>query len=330
MTPVEGMTWVYDNLYLPGVEQENNGPVGVVEVSMDENTYLSPVAIEEFLDSLTPDERKIRGGGKFVQLGGLIYKDFSSDIHVINPPDFSTMYDWTWAASVDHGYNNPTAWLWHAVSPEGEVITFKEHYKSGETIDFHANKVREINEELRKAPDFYIGDPSIRNTDPITGTSIQEEYLKYGIPIILGNNDIKAGIVKVARHLKVNQKTKRPLYVVSSECENLIREFTRYRWKTYANKRLNDQTNAQERPVQRDDHALDSLRYFIMSRPDLTPDLPGQADKISNPLGLGYATMQEFIANRNGRPDEPPFTNDFVSSDYTTEWNYDEHLGGMV
>lgn len=327
MTPVEGMTWVYDNLYLPGVELENNGPVGVVEVSMDENTYLSSVAIEEFLDSLTEDERKIRGEGKFVQLGGLVYKEFSSDVHVINPPDYSTMYDWTWAASVDHGYNNPTAWLWHAVSPEGEVITFKEYYKSGETIDYHANQVRQVNEELRKAPDFYIGDPSIRNTDPITGTSIQEEYLKYGIPIILGNNDVKAGIVKVARHLKVNQKTKRPLYVVSSECENLIREFTRYRWKTFANKRLNDQTNAQERPVQKDDHALDSLRYFIMSRPDLTPDLPGTKDKINNPLGLGYANGESLVASTTG---EPSFIDGFVNRDYNTDWNYDEHLGGMV
>jgi hypothetical protein len=45
---------------------------------------------------------------------------------------------------------------------------------------------------------------------------------------------------------------------------------TRYRWKTYANKKIQNQNNAQEKAHKKDDHACDSLRYFIMSQPDLT------------------------------------------------------------
>jgi hypothetical protein len=28
------------------------------------------------------------------------------------------------------GWNNPTAWLWHAVGPNGDIVTFAEHYQA--------------------------------------------------------------------------------------------------------------------------------------------------------------------------------------------------------
>lgn len=323
MTPVEGMTWVFDRIYTPGIEKIKN--IGVVEVDMGENIYLSPTAVEQFLDSLSDDERKIRGSGKFVQMGGLIFKDFKEETHVVEPREIPK--DWLWIASLDHGYNNPTAWLWHAVGPEDQIITFKEHYLSGMTIDDHAKTVHQINQELGRAPDFYIGDPSIRNTDPITATSIHQEYAKFGIPIVLGNNDVRAGIIKVARYLKVSEQG-RPNYVVSSDCKNLIREFSRYRWKTFANKRLNEQSNVQEAPVKKDDHALDSLRYFIMSRPDLIPDLPGVRTTQNNPLGYPSSTGPNGLIIA-GRHIPTPKDSDFKSEEYgDTQWGFDEHMGG--
>lgn len=322
MTPVEGMTWVYDTLYEPGLLPDS--VVDVVEVRMDENSHLSQTEVDAFLDSLDEDERLIRGEGKFIQLGGLVYKSFELSIHVVELPETGIPKDWTWVASLDHGYNNPTAWLWHAVSPDDTIITFHEHFKSGMTIDDHAAEVHRINRELGRPPDFYIGDPSIRNTDPITGTSIHEEYLKYGIPIILGNNDVRAGILKVARYLKLNT-IGQPNYKLTSNCKNLAREFTRYRWKTYANKRLNDQTNVQEAPVKKDDHALDSLRYFIMSRPDLTPDLPSSQTNIPNPLGL-VTSSAEIL--RPGKELWIPPQGDFKNPEYDTQWGYDENMGG--
>jgi hypothetical protein len=171
---------------------------------------------------------------------------------------------------LDAGFNNPTAWLWHGISPDGDLVTFYEHYLSGWTVDQHAKRVLEINRDLGITPDFYIGDPSIRNKDPLTGTSVWEEYATLGIPIMLGNNDVSAGIVRTAKYIRTKSGNGTPKWKVASCCVNLIREMGRYRWATYANKALNYTNNAQEKPHKKDDHACDSLRYFIMSRPDLT------------------------------------------------------------
>jgi hypothetical protein len=43
----------------------------------------------------------------------------------------------------------------------------------------------------------------------------------------------------------------------------------RYKWKTYASKKLNARYNNLEEPHKLNDHACDSLRYFMMSRPNL-------------------------------------------------------------
>ena len=64
-------------------------------------------------------------------------------------------------------------------------------------------------------------------------------------------------------------KNHRARWHVTKDCVNLIKELTRYRWKTYSNKKLNSQYNNFEIPHKKDDHACDSLRYFIMSRPEL-------------------------------------------------------------
>jgi phage terminase large subunit-like protein len=292
MTPVEGMTWIFDKIYEPGLPGDND-LYDVIEVSMTENPYLNEGEIQIFLDSLDEDERKAREHGKFVQLGGLIYKDFG-DTHIV--PRRDVPKDWMWVASLDHGFNNPTAWLWHAVSPDGQVITFHEHYLSGWTIDQHAAEVHKINNELGRPPDYYIGDPSIRNTDPITATSIYEEYIKYGIPIVLANNDVSAGIIRVARYLRTKDANGTPKLVITENCHNLIREMKRYRWATYANKTIQSKNNPHEKPNKKDDHACDSLRYFIMSRPDLAADTPGTGEEHMNLIGAVSAAPAVAIA----------------------------------
>jgi hypothetical protein len=59
----------------------------------------------------------------------------------------------------------------------------------------------------------------------------------------------------------------------------------RYRWKTWASKRIQHLNNNHEVAHKKNDHAVDSLRYFIMSRPDLAP-MPSMPGAQKNPLGL--------------------------------------------
>lgn len=262
MTPVEGMTWIYDDMYIAARTDPN---VAVVEVDMTQNSYLNQGEIESFMSGLTEDERQARMHGKFVQRGGLIYKNFGTEN--IIPANTEIPKDWLWIAGMDHGFNNPTAWLWCAVGPDGQVIIHNEHYESGKLVNYHAERVHTINAEHQRIPDYYVGDPSIRNTDPITGTSVHLEYIENGIPIILGNNDVRAGLNRVASYIEgLNQK---PKLFITRNCVNLLAEIQRYRWATYAMKRHNFEKNKKEEPHKQNDHACDALRYIIASRPEM-------------------------------------------------------------
>ena len=121
----------------------------------------------------------------------------------------------------------------------------------------------ELLEELQIEAEYIVGDPSIRNTDPISGHSIQSEYAQHGVSIALGNNDVEAGINLVVQMLNNGR------LFITRNCVNLIREFHKYRWQVWASTKAKDDRNAKEQPHKKDDHALDALRYGVASRPIL-------------------------------------------------------------
>jgi phage terminase large subunit-like protein len=311
MTPVEGMTWIYDDIYEPGLIHQRES-TEVITVDMTENPYLSQGEIQALVNSLDAEDREARVHGKFVRLGGLIYKDFSVDTHVIPRGSLDIPKDGIIIASLDAGYNNPTAWLWHYVDPDGNPTTFKEHYASGMVVEEHAQRVHEINKEIGRAPDYYVGDPSIQNTSA-NGTSIQQDYIKYGIPILLGNNAVRDGINRVAGYLRVRPDVG-PRWHVTANCTALISEMLKYRWKTYANRRLINQNNLQEEPHKKNDHACDSLRYFIMSQPDIASGYIGRTTKTSSPNDwVGAPSAIDPLMPQLHEPRSP--------SDFNSEYN---------
>lgn len=263
LTPVDGMSsWIYDELYLKSREDTT---IKCITVSQEENPHLNYGESQALLSGLTKDELEARKHGKFVQIGGLIYKMFDPEKHIIDelrPPD-----NWLHVAGMDHGFNNPTAWLWAAVNSDGKVIIYDEYYVSGKIIREHAQEVHRINQEHGRYPDYSVGDPSIRNVDPITGTSVLLEYQEYGITIVLGNNDQKAGINRVARYLSGTNGV--PQLLITRNCTHLIRELGRLRWSQWSNKKVRADKNPKEEQHKKDDHAADALRYLISSRPEL-------------------------------------------------------------
>lgn len=268
MTPVEGMTWVYDDLYLPGID-ESDDSVYVIVADMTDNPYINKEGVASFLAGLDEDARAQREQGRFVQLGGLVFKRFDTKVHVVSyevPP-----LDWEWYASLDHGWNNPTCWLWHAVSPSGHVITFWEEYASERLVRDWAEVFHERNRAFGKVPEIIVGDPAIKQTAAQTGTSIQTEYGMHDVYIMPGNNDVAAGINQMQDYLRADPRTDTPFWVISDNCTNLIREMGRLKWASWAGRKAQYENNRQEKIHKKDDHAPDSARYFMTCLPDLKP-----------------------------------------------------------
>lgn len=264
MTPVDGITWVYNELYVPASEKFDP-LIDVIEVNMWDNPHLSNEAIEDLLSGLDPEERRFRGTGEFVPIGGLIFDKFDFNNHVIDPleaiPKNGALY-----ASMDHGYNNPTAWLWHIVLPDGTIITFKEWYRSQVTISNHAERVKEIEKAIGMGePILRVGDPAITQRSPVNGLSVQMIYSIEGVNIVFRKLDFKSGVDKVNTYLEQNK------WYVTSDCVNLLKEIRTYRWKPYDSPKNRDKNNKREEPMKKDDHACDSVRYLFSFMPDLQP-----------------------------------------------------------
>lgn len=259
MTPVEGMTWVYDDLY----EKE---ACEIIEVDISENPYLSSVEIETALTGLDDQELAARKSGKFQQIGGLVFKKFDTSKHVISPIR-KFPRECTIVKSIDHGYNNPTSVHWHLVTPDGTAVTFREHYRSEWTINQHAARIKQLEENVPFSPIRAYCDPAMKQRNALNGNSIITEYRRLGIPLIPSNNDVQAGLARMMGYLNHNK------WFITEDCPNLIRELRRYRWKTRESKKLQEKHGNYDEPHKKDDHAVDDCRYFFMSRPELAPEL---------------------------------------------------------
>lgn len=278
LTPVEGMTWIYDSLYLPGTDEKSDSSVFVIEADMTDNPHIAGTGIEEFLKGLSKDERDARQSGKFVQLGGLVFKSFNANVNSFKCDATVPPKSWLWYASMDHGYNNPTAWLWHAVSPSGDVITFAEHYQNEMVVADHAKVFHKLNQQFGKLPDIIVGDPAIEQRQGVTGSSIRNEYAQHGVYIMPGNNDVLSGVNQMHDYMKINSVTGKPFWQITENCPNLLRELSRLRWKTWAGRRAQFENNKFDQIHKKDDHAFDSARYFFTCLPSLKPTLEAQEE----------------------------------------------------
>ncbi len=313
MTPVDGMTWVHNDIYEPGILGTNKD-IYVIEISMEENPHLDASARERYLSTLDPEERKAREHGQFVALGGRIFKEFNKVLHVV-PFDGIPPATWQHYATFDHGFNNPTAILWHAVSPSGDVITYSEHYASELTVDEHAKIYHSRNAGFGRVPDLVVGDPAMGQRSGITGTSILQEYSDRGIYIGCERTDVDSGLNRMIQYLKVGPSGK-PRWQITENCSHLVSEMQKYRWATYSSRKMQFEKNAQEKPHKKDDHAIDSTRYMYTFLPDLSP----------LPVGLPTGPGDPLLGRDSGRPLGVSW-DDYARKSVDTNWDIKQ--GGL-
>lgn len=309
MTPVEGITWLYEKIYKPVAEAEDRETIHsdtelgevyrseaeettIVEVSTDENPHLTELGKKRFFKTLDEADRAARSRGSFVQKSGKVFKGWQIATHVISQigdpaKEFQGCALYT---SVDHGWNNPTAWLWHAVRPDGTVITFHEHFKSEMTIAEHAGIVHEYETKWGLSVGHRTGDPAMKQTSGITGTSVYQEYAKHNIYLELDSvpRDIATGLARMQQYFRLNRNGQ-PKWYVTDNCVNFIRELQELHFKKFVSRKAQYDNNPHEEIQKVNDHTFDSARYFATFLPELAPDLePVDNRPKPPPAGLDY------------------------------------------
>jgi len=256
MTPLKGLTWVYNNIYL---NEKCDDEVWYEHIQWADNPYLSKDEIEKFSASLSSDELESRKYGNFTSGTGLVYNEFDENLNVIEP--FAVPVEWYDKISIDPGLHNPLSCHWYACDFDNNIYVIAEHYDKQKTIEYHSHKIREISNSLnwptRNGRIEALIDSAANQRTLASEKNVVELFYDYGILTNAQvNKDLFSGINRVKSYLK-NSLGERKLFIFKN-CINLIREIKGYFWG-------NDDI-----PVKRDDHALDELRYYIMSRPENT------------------------------------------------------------
>ncbi len=259
MTPVEGQDWIFDRFIVTA-----NKNVDMFEIGIEDNPHLSKEALQLLDEDLSEDEKAVRQKGIFVPRGGLVLKEFDMNRHVIAGGK-PVPRNWSIYCSIDHGYNAPTAILWHATSKRGEVVTFKEIYKNKVVIRDLVEMINEVNHQIGRKPTLYVGDPSMTQRNGVTGTSAADEYRRHGIPLMMGSKNVDGRINKMNEYLKYN------MWHITRDCPNTIKEARGYSFKIYTSPKIADRNNVRAEPNKKNDHAMDSSGYFFNLMPYITP-----------------------------------------------------------
>jgi phage terminase large subunit-like protein len=288
-TPTRGFTWTHDLLWEPARDVRDPRHEWIDTFVLDAASNPFNIATSESMNryfvGMSTEERAIRESGDFVSRTGRVFPSFSEEANVIPADQLGVPpKSWTWYTSVDFGYNNPTAWLWHAVSPQGDIVTFAEHYASGMLVPQHSAVVKMREQAWGKEADFRVGDP---HGDQTVGTgqgmSYISEYAQRGLYI--GTHGIPRGEGAVMIRIEKMQQyfaprknsgwgTNRPKWVISSNCTNFIKELKRLQFDSYQSDKTAYSSNKKETVASKDDHAFDSAGYFATLMPDLAPEMP--------------------------------------------------------
>jgi hypothetical protein len=147
------------------------------------------------------------------------------------------------------------------------------------------NRIRSLYDIDPKRISPIYADPSIFRRQgqggKVTGTVVSDLFSDLGISMQRGANDIAGGIGKVQQYLAIDPRHEHPLYgspgspylFVSGKNQFWINEITEYYWKQGTSGDLED------RPRDVNDHAMDTTKYLLTSRPRLAkfmgkPDTP--------------------------------------------------------
>ena len=252
MTPLKGLTWVYDEIEL----NVNLDPeVWCEYMEWRDNPFLDEGEVAAMERVIPKSEQLSRRFGKFSSGEGLVYPEFDQSVHVIEP--FDVPKEWQATLSIDPGLSNPTSCHFYAVDFDGTIYVVAEHFEAGQNIDRHVEKINAVADRIGWKRDgkgrlCALIDSAANQRTLASQKSVAELFCEKGILVNTNvNKDLYSGIQRV----KSLFEARPPKIYIFSCCTNLIRELKSYWW------------GSGDRPKKIDDHALDELRYFVMSQP---------------------------------------------------------------
>lgn len=199
------------------------------------------------LDNLTGVLKERLRYGRWVSAEGIVYTEYSAAHNVIKP--FDIPLSWKRYRAIDFGFTNPFVCLWIAQSPDDKLYIYRQLYMTQRTVRQHAELINKLSKD--ESIEYTVADHDAE------GRATLEES---GIYTVAANKSILRGIEQTNEVLK-----DRLFFFDGSLVEtdytleeqrlpvSVIDELDLYVWSD------------KDKPLDKYNHGLDALRYFIMS-----------------------------------------------------------------
>ena len=268
---------------------EDGKPIPIIEL-YEGSTYENKDNLE--LDFIKTLEASYKGQmrsrflmGEWASYEGLVYPTYNEAVHVMSHHSILGYYKQlqvrsqgvTFIEGYDYGLAVPFCYMMGFVDDKGNVFLMDGAYEKECPLDDHIAAIKHIRNEYQVSPsNMILSDPDIFRRKAaggkLVGKAISEMFLEEGIMCIRGNNNITNGIVKVNQYLVPQRNHQNPItgeyeapYIyISDKLEFFISEISDYYWQK-------SPTGEQvDKPIDKDDHAMDTMKYMLSERPNIS------------------------------------------------------------
>jgi hypothetical protein len=222
--------------------------------------------------------------GQWGALSGLIYPQFDETVHVLKHDDAKTYlqqmrmtgFQPTFVEGYDHGLSRHSCYGLFFVDDDANVILLDGFRIAELPVAAAAKQIAAIRASYGIADNELApiyADPDVfrrkAGSARTVGETVAQLFAEEGIRLQRGNNDIGAGISKNWQYLTPLPLHENPItgmhmaphFYVTDLCQWFVDEITEY----YYQRDSSDETI--DKPVDRNDHAMDMWKYAMSQRP---------------------------------------------------------------
>lgn len=222
------------------------------------------------LENLTGVRYQRLRKGLWAAAEGLVYEGFDPSIH-LRKPLLMPPPEWTRYLSVDFGFRNPACLQWWTENPDGQLILYREIYRTGQLVEDLAKQALAVmargdGRNSDRPPHAIICDHDAEDRATL------ERHMDMGTTA--AHKSVSDGIQAVQARLKVQGNGKPGLVI----CRNALveqdaaladahkptcteAEAVEYVWDPAVARAAGE--TAKEAPLKQNDHGMDAMRYMV-------------------------------------------------------------------
>lgn len=243
------------------------------EAAMHGDKTVTSIALSILDNPFVPDEEKERAKrhwagkqeegarlyGDFIRRSGLVYPEWNRKKHEVRP--ISLPRHWKRVACIDPAPTGPTACVWAAVHPNGDLYLYREYYEKDLVVSEHARNILAHN--AGDSIDIWLIDPkggSQRNAE--THKTTAQLYIDSGIPVRLAKVPEDYGLNAAREYINATTSptVPHPKVFVFNTLDTFRWEIEHYVWDYYHSGPLKGASK--EKPRKRHDHLLNAFQYI--------------------------------------------------------------------